>query len=103
MKYLRLAIPVIAVLAIACYSESGTIAGPWVQEPQPFLAHNSGRGMLFRTFDGEFRYIVHHSEGNGPRKPQYWTVDDSGDKFVLGHQITLVCAVTICVTTRCRN
>jgi hypothetical protein len=26
-------------------------------------------------------------EGNGPRKPQYWTVDDSGDKLVLGKQI----------------
>ncbi|MBP5398262.1 MAG: family 43 glycosylhydrolase, partial [Bacteroidales bacterium] len=70
-----------------CYSESGTIAGPWVQEPEPFLANNSGHGMLFRTFEGELRYVVHHVEGDGPRKPQYWTVDDSGDKLKLGHQI----------------
>ena len=27
--------------------------------------------------------IVHHAEGNGPRKPQIWNVDDSGDKLVL--------------------
>ena len=72
-----------------CYSESGTIAGPWVQEPEPFLGNNSGHGMLFRTFEGELRYVVHHVEGNGPRKPQYWTVDDSGDKLKLGHQIIL--------------
>ena len=72
-----------------CYSESGTIAGPWVQEPEPFLGNNSGHGMLFRTFDGELRYVVHHVEGNGPRKPQYWTVVDSGDKLKLGHQIIL--------------
>ena len=52
-----------------CYSESGKISGPWVQEPEPFLANNSGHGMLFRTFEG------------------YWTVDDSGDKLVLGKQI----------------
>ena len=74
-------------LQAVCYSESGTIAGPWIQEEEPFLANNSGHGMLFRTFDGELRYVVHHVEGNGPRKPQYWTVDDSGDKLVLGHQI----------------
>ncbi len=74
-------------LQAVCYSESGTIDGPWVQEPEPFLANNSGHGMLFRTFEGELRYVVHHVEGNGPRKPQYWTVDDSGDKLVLGKQI----------------
>lgn len=66
-----------------CYSESGTIDGPWIQEPEPFLGNNSGHGMLFRTFEGKLLYIVHHSEGNGPRKPQIWNVDDSGDKLVL--------------------
>jgi len=60
-----------------------------VQEPEPFLANNSGHGMLFRTFEGELRFVVHHSEGNGGRKPQFWTVDDSGDKLALGHLIEL--------------
>lgn len=72
-----------------CYSASGTIAGPWIQEKEAFLANNSGHGMLFRQFDGTLRYIVHHSEGNGPRKPQLWEVDDSGDKLVLGKQIEM--------------
>lgn len=76
-------------LQLVCYSESGTIAGPWVQEPKPFLGNNSGHGMLFRTFEGKLMYVVHHSEGNGPRKPQYWNVDDSGDKLVLLDQIVL--------------
>lgn len=70
-----------------CYSESGKIEGPWVQEPEPFLANNSGHGMLFRTFEGKLLYVVHHSEGNGPRKPQLWNVDDSGDKLKLLDQI----------------
>ena len=75
---------------LVCYSESGTIEGPWIQEQKPFLANNSGHGMLFRTFEGELRYLVHHQEGNdGARKPQMWTVDDSGDKLVLGHRIDL--------------
>ena len=72
-----------------CYSASGTIAGPWIQEKEAFLANNSGHGMLFRQFDGTLRYIVHHSEDNGPRKPQLWEVDDSGDKLVLGKQIPM--------------
>ena len=76
-------------LQLVCYSESGTIAGPWVQEPEPFLGNNSGHGMLFRTFEGKLMYVVHHVEGNGPRKPQYWNVDDSGDKLVLLDQIVL--------------
>lgn len=76
-------------LQAVCYSESGTIDGPWIQEEEPFLANNSGHGMLFRTFEGKLIYVVHHVENNGPRKPQYWTVDDSGDKLVLGHQITV--------------
>ena len=76
-------------LQLVCYSESGTIAGPWIQEPEPFLGNNSGHGMLFRTFEGKLMYVVHHVEGNGPRKPQYWNVDDSGDKLVLLDQIIL--------------
>lgn len=72
-----------------CYSESGTIAGPWIQEEEAFLGNNSGHGMLFRTFEGKLMYVVHHAEGNGSRKPQYWNVDDSGDKLVLGERILL--------------
>jgi hypothetical protein len=74
---------------LVCYSESGTLAGPWIQEPEPFLGNNSGHGMLFRTFEGKLIYLVHHAEGRGPRKPQYWNVDDSGDKLVLLDQIIL--------------
>ena len=66
------------------YSESGTIDGPWIQEEKPLKWNNSGHGMLFTTFEGKRLYIVHHAEGDGPRKPQLYEVDDSGDKLVLG-------------------
>lgn len=67
-----------------CYSESGTIDGPWIQQEKPFVGDNSGHGMLFRTFTGNLLLSIHHAEGDGPRKPQLWEVDDSGDKLVLG-------------------
>ena len=40
--------------------------------------------MLFRTFEGKLFFILHHAEATGPRKPQLWNVDDSGDRLVLG-------------------
>lgn len=39
--------------------------------------------MLFRTFDGTLLLIVHHAEGKGPRKPQIWSADVSGDALLL--------------------
>ena len=70
------------------WSESGSIKGPWIQEEKAFRGDNSGHGMLFRTFEGQLLYSVHHAEGNsGQRKPEIWTVDDSGDNLILGKRI----------------
>ncbi len=70
------------------YSTTGSIKGPWIQEEKAFKGDNSGHGMLFRTFEGKLLYIVHHAEGdNGARKPQIWTVDDSGDRLILGSRL----------------
>jgi len=66
------------------YSESGSIEGPWVQEQEPLKGDNSGHGMMFTTFEGRRLLILHHAEGDGPRKPQLYEIDDSGDKLVLG-------------------
>jgi len=66
------------------YSTSGSIRGPWLQEKEAFKGDNSGHGMLFTTFEGKRIFIIHHAEEKGPRKPQLWEVDDSGDKLILG-------------------
>ena len=39
------------------------------------------------NFGGKLMYVVHHSEGKGPRKPEFWDVDLSGDKLVLKDRI----------------
>ena len=65
------------------YSTSGSIKGPWVQEKNVLRGDNSGHGMLFRTFDATLLFIVHHAEADGPRKPQIWEVDDSGERLAL--------------------
>lgn len=69
------------------YSESGTLDGPWIQEPEPITPPNFGHGMLFRTFEGQLLMSVHsHKNVNGRyvRIPHLFEVDDSGDKLVLG-------------------
>jgi hypothetical protein len=68
------------------YSESGSIKGPWIQEEKAFKGDNSGHGMIFTTWEGKRLFIIHHAEENGPRKPQIYTIDDSGDKLILGNK-----------------
>lgn len=66
------------------YSESGTLEGPWIQEPEPVTPPNYGHGMLFRTLEGRLMMSVHsHEKKNGRthRVPHLFPVDDSGDKI----------------------
>ena len=69
------------------YSESGTLDGPWIQEPQPITPPNFGHGMLFQTLDGKWLMSVHsHKDINGfyLRIPHLFEVDLSGDKLIVG-------------------
>jgi len=67
------------------YSESGTLSGPWIQEPLPITPPNYGHSMLFRTLDGQWMMSVHHhmtdSKGRTIRTPHLFPVDLSGDKL----------------------
>jgi len=67
-----------------CYSESGKVEGPWIQEEKPLVGNNSGHGMMFTTFEGKRLLVIHHAERDGPRKPRLYEIDDSGDKLVFG-------------------
>lgn len=70
------------------YSQSGTLDGPWIHEPEPITPPNLGHGMLFRTFEGKLLLCLHsHRVGEGGRYiriPRLFEVDDSGDKIKIG-------------------
>lgn len=70
------------------YSESGTLNGPWIQEPEPITPPNHGHGMMFRTLQGKLLMSLHShrvgSKGEYIRIPVLFEVDDSGDKLVPG-------------------
>ena len=72
------------------YSESGTVEGPWIQEPEPIMPPNYGHGMLFKDFNGRNLLSLHsHENKNGRyvRKPTLWEVDLTGDKLKVIRQI----------------
>lgn len=57
-------------------STTGHLQGPWEQLP-PLLHHDSGHGMLFRTFDGKLMLIVHRPFRDARGK--LYEVQDDGD------------------------
>lgn len=73
------------------YSQSGTLDGPWIQEPDPITPANHGHGMLFRTFEGKLLMSVHShrvaADGRYIRVPRLFEVDDTGDKIKVGRRI----------------
>jgi beta-xylosidase len=71
------------------YSQSGTLDGPWIQEPQPITPPNFGHGMLFTTFDGRTLMSLHShkkiSQDHVDRRPHFFNVSLEGNRLkVLG-------------------
>lgn len=72
------------------YSQTGRLAGPWVQEPQPLTPPNHGHGMLFRDLSGRWLLSLHshyNDHGRYIRRPVLFEVDLSGDKLTLGPKV----------------
>jgi len=68
------------------YSESGTLDGPWVQEPQPVTPPNFGHGMLFTDFHGNHLMAVHSHAKRGDatiRTPHFFLVSLNGNKLMV--------------------
>lgn len=72
------------------YSESGTLAGPWIQQKEPILS-GYGHGMIFRDLTGRWLMSVHShakdASGRYVRKPQLFEVDLSGDALKVGSKL----------------
>jgi hypothetical protein len=69
------------------YSASGTLDGPWIQEPEPITPPTYGHSMLFQRFDGQWMMSVHShakdAQGRTVRIPHFFEVDLSGDKLII--------------------
>jgi arabinan endo-1,5-alpha-L-arabinosidase len=60
------------------FSESGRLAGPWIQQVEPLYRNDGGHGMLFETFDGKLMMVL-HSPNNRNSRPHIFEMEDTGD------------------------
>lgn len=50
-------------------SESGQVAGPWVQQTEPLFRNDGGHGMVFHTFDGRQMLTIHAPNRTPDERP----------------------------------
>lgn len=60
-------------------SLSGTVQGPWKPLPEPLFKANGGHGMIFRTFEGELRLVLHQPNRSPLERAQLFQLEDTGD------------------------
>jgi len=68
-------------------SESGKLAGPWIQQETPLYTNDGGHGMLFSTFDNKLM-IVLHSPNSREAQPRLFEIKDTGETLKIVKQIT---------------
>lgn len=60
-------------------SESGKLAGPWVQQEEPLYTDDGGHSMFFRRFDGQLMMALHTPNGGPQTRIRLFEVEDTGD------------------------
>ncbi len=68
-------------------SATGKVFGPWRQQKEPLFEKNGGHGMIFRTFEGELRLVLHSPNGGGLERAHLFEIEDCGDTLKLKGEI----------------
>ena len=66
-------------------SESGTLAGPWIQQAEPLWVDDGGHPMLFKTFEGQLTMVIHQPNRRVERA-RFFAMDDLGDTLRIAHE-----------------
>lgn len=61
-------------------SISGKLEGPWKQL-EPLVKQDSGHGMLFQTFEGQWKLILHRPFKMPESRCLLFDIEDTGDSF----------------------
>jgi hypothetical protein len=67
-------------------SQSGKVAGPWIQEPEPLYVGDGGHPMLFQTFDGRLVMAIHQPNRRVERV-RFFEMEDTGDALRIKREI----------------
>lgn len=60
-------------------SDSGKLAGPWVQQSKPIYQKDGGHGMIFRTFGGQLMLVLHQPNEFPKERIHLFELQDTGD------------------------
>ena len=61
------------------WSESGAIGGPWRHAEHPLFDDDGGHGMIFRTFEGQLKLILHQPNNMPASRARLFDLEDTGD------------------------
>ncbi|MCU0519759.1 MAG: glycoside hydrolase family 3 C-terminal domain-containing protein [Anaerolineae bacterium] len=73
-------------MTIVAASESGTLHGPWAQQPRPLFAQDGGHAMVFRDFGGRLMLILHHPNRTPNERALLFELEDRGDTLSVVHR-----------------
>jgi beta-xylosidase len=62
-------------------SASGSITGPWTQDPQPIYGRDGGHGMVFRALDGRLMMTLHTPNQSPNERPVFIPLEETDDGF----------------------
>jgi arabinan endo-1,5-alpha-L-arabinosidase len=60
-------------------SESGRLAGPWIQQAEPIYRDDGGHPMLFRTFDGRLVMSLHAPNSGPGQRIRFFETEDTSE------------------------
>ncbi|QOI63994.1 family 43 glycosylhydrolase [Arthrobacter sp. TES] len=64
-------------------SASGTVLGPWVQEPEPIWGRDGGHGMIARKLDGGLILTLHQPNQSPHERAAFFALRETEDSVVL--------------------
>ncbi|SEI74354.1 Glycosyl hydrolases family 43 [Arthrobacter sp. yr096] len=69
-------------------SGSGTVLGPWIQEPEPLWSTDGGHGMIGRNLDGGLFLTLHQPNKSPNERAAFFPLRELEDTVVLGSEGT---------------
>ena len=68
-------------------SATGKVIGPWRQQKEPLFEKDGGHGMIFKTFEGDLRLVLHSPNGGGLERAHLFEIEDCGDTLKLKGEV----------------
>lgn len=69
-------------------SQSGTLFGPWIQNPDPLYALDGGHAMLFRTFEGQLMMACHCPNDHPKKRILLFQMEEKQNALHIVNEVT---------------